>query len=199
MKWIYKNACTPVQNWRHPKRDYDPISQLMTSNCNYKGNQTLKKKKKRVTPFFFWATSDSQHVLSLAHGEKKCLWIFEHGFKILSASPREWKWYVGVLIRSHSLSGHRLHVFTTCRHTLDVLLTGGGSHVTATSCLPGRLPGSTWKMSGQLGADLTRPETYCPGSIGTWTKGLRKGPCPRFFLLELDTFLFPFSQFSVSP
>ena len=55
------------------------------------------------------------------------------------------------------------------------------------------------RHSRRLGVDLTGPEIYCPDATGTWTKGLRKGPCPRVFLPKLETFLFSFSQFSVSP
>ena len=55
------------------------------------------------------------------------------------------------------------------------------------------------RRSSWLGVDLTRPETYCPDATETWTKGLRKGHCPRVFLPKLETFLFSFSQFSVSP
>ena len=38
---LHENAYTPVQNWRHVEKDYDPVGQWMTSTCSYKGNQTL--------------------------------------------------------------------------------------------------------------------------------------------------------------
>ena len=38
---LHENAYTPVQNWYHLEKDYDPVGQWMTSTCSYKGNQTL--------------------------------------------------------------------------------------------------------------------------------------------------------------